>query len=190
MPLLDTEVSVAKRMFDVNVFALMTVTQAFMPLLIESKGTVVNIGSIAGKAPMPWQGYYNASKAAVNHLSDQLRLELSPFGVKVIHVVTGAIKSHFFDNLPTTKLPLNSIYNPGREEIEQVLNGNFVQPNATDVDVYARGVVKNALKTKPNVNYWIGDSSFVIWFLSTFLWHTIWVSQFIGIGQNFANAML
>jgi 1-acylglycerone phosphate reductase len=72
MPLLDSQISVAREMFDVNVFALVAVTQAFAPLLIASKGTVVNIGSIVGKFPFPWQGFYNASKAAVNLLSDQL----------------------------------------------------------------------------------------------------------------------
>jgi 1-acylglycerone phosphate reductase len=53
MPLLDTEVSVAKKMFDVNVFALVSVTQAFAPLLIASKGTVINIGSVLGHTPIP-----------------------------------------------------------------------------------------------------------------------------------------
>jgi 1-acylglycerone phosphate reductase len=63
-------------MFNVNVFAVVTLTQAFAPLLISSKGTIINIGSIAGLSPVPWKGYYNARKAAVNLLTDQLRIEL------------------------------------------------------------------------------------------------------------------
>ena len=81
--------SEAKALFDVNVFAVIEVTKAFAPLLIASKGTVINIGSVAGTQPVPWQGYYNASKAAINHLTSQLRLELSPFGVNAICIVTG-----------------------------------------------------------------------------------------------------
>jgi 1-acylglycerone phosphate reductase len=173
---LDTDVSEAKKMFDVNVFALIAVTQAFSPLLIASKGTVINIGSIAGKAPIPWQGYYNASKAAVHLLSDQLRLELSPFGVGCICVITGVIKTKFFDNTLGVKLPANSIYAPGKDIIEPIAGGELVLNSGMDVDVYADGVVKNALKSNPTKNPWLGASTGPIWFAGTFFWSTIWVS--------------
>jgi len=174
LPLLDTDVSEAKKMFDVNVFALISVTKAFSPLLIASKGTVINIGSIAGKAPIPWQGYYNASKAAVNILSDNLRLELAPFGVKCICVVTGAIKTHFFDNSPGIKLPAGSLYAPGKDIIEPIAGGSLVEKDGMNVDVYAEGVVQNALKSSPKTVQWLGGSTGVIWFVSTFFWSTIW----------------
>lgn len=175
MPLLDTDISEAKKMFDVNVFALISVTKAFSPLLIASKGTIINIGSIAGKAPIPWQGYYNASKAAVNILSDQLRLELSPFGVGCICVITGAIKTHFFDNSPGIKLPADSLYAPGKDIIESIAGGSLVEKNGMDVDVYAEGVVKNALRSNPTKVQWLGASTRPIWFVGTFFWSTIWV---------------
>jgi 1-acylglycerone phosphate reductase len=162
-------------MFDVNVFALVSVTKAFSSLLIASKGTIINIGSIAGKAPMPWQGYYNASKAAVHLLSDQLRLELAPFGVSCICVITGAIKTKFFDNAPDIKLPADSIYAPAKDIIEDIAGGSMVEKNGMDVDVYAEGVVNNALKSNPTKNQWLGGSTGPIWFLGTFLWSTVWV---------------
>jgi 1-acylglycerone phosphate reductase len=86
MPLLDTDIEIVRNMFEVNLFALLATTQAFAPLLLKSKGTIVNIGSIAGVAPLAWQGMYNTSKAAVNLLTDNLRIELEPFGVKVVLV--------------------------------------------------------------------------------------------------------
>lgn len=175
MPLLDTEVSVAKKMFDVNVFAVIAVTQAFSPLLIASKGTIINIGSIAGKFPIPWQAYYNASKAAVNLLSDNLRIELKPFGVKVINVVTGGIETNFFENQPPVKLSTNSPYSPWGEQVEFVAAGGVAKEDLMAVDEYARAVVKNALKTSPQVSQWVGGSTFIVWFVSTFLWHTVWV---------------
>jgi NAD(P)-dependent dehydrogenase (short-subunit alcohol dehydrogenase family) len=52
-PLLDSDIDVARKMFDVNVFAVIEVTKAFAPLLIASKGTIVNIGSIVGHFPLP-----------------------------------------------------------------------------------------------------------------------------------------
>lgn len=174
LPLLDTEVSVAKKMFDVNVFAIIAVIQAFSPLLFASKGTIINIGSIAGKFPVPWQGYYNASKAAVNLLSDQLRIELKPFDVKIITVITGTIETKFFENQPPVKLPANSPYSPWREQVEVVADGGIAKKDWIPVDEYAQAVVKNALKTSPQVNQWAGGSASLIWFLSTFMWHTFW----------------
>lgn len=50
-------------------------------------------------------GTYSASKAAVSSLSDTLRVELAPFGVKVITLVTGTVQTHFFDNAVPTELP-------------------------------------------------------------------------------------
>ncbi|KUJ16581.1 NAD(P)-binding protein [Mollisia scopiformis] len=176
LPLLDTTREGARDLFDLNVFALIAVTQAFAPLLIASKGTIINIGSIAGVSPMPWQGYYNATKAAVAALSNNLRIELSPFGVKVINVITGGVKTKFFDNLPTQHLPSNSIYAPASEEIEFVLNGSFVK-SAMDVDRYAKSVVANALKSKPKVHHWEGSDAWTIWAVSAFGWSTIWVSR-------------
>ena len=85
MPLIDSDMAAAKAEFDVNVFGLMAVTQAFLPLLRAAKGTVVNQSSIAalrgGRQPVI--GWYSASKAAVNSLSDTMRVELAPFGIKV-----------------------------------------------------------------------------------------------------------
>lgn len=175
LPLLDTDVAEAKKMFDVNVFALISVTQAFSPLLINSKGTVINIGSIAGKAPIPWQGYYNASKAAVHLLSDQLRLELAPFDVSCICIVTGAIKTKFFENTPGIELPTGSLYTPAKDIIESIAGGSLVEKDAMDVDVYAKGVVENALRSNPTKVQWLGGSTRSIWIVGTFFWSTIWV---------------
>jgi NAD(P)-dependent dehydrogenase (short-subunit alcohol dehydrogenase family) len=86
MPLLDAHIGEVKRVYETNVVGIILAVQAFAPLLIAAGGTIINIGSIAGVAPVPWQSVYNSSKAAVNHLTDTLRLEMEPLGVKVILV--------------------------------------------------------------------------------------------------------
>jgi len=174
--LLDADISEAKKLFDVNVFSVITVTQAFAPLLIQAKGTVVNIGSIAGLGPFYWQGYYNASKAAVNLLTDQLRLELAPLGVKVILVLTGAVKTKFFDNQPPVTVPADSFYAAGREEIIAAGRGDYF-PTPMPVDEYAETVVRNALRTRPVTHQWAGSSVTPVWFLTALagsVWHQIW----------------
>jgi len=89
MPLLDAEAQAVKQNFEVNVFGLLAVTQAFFPLLRESKGTVVNQCSIASLAGgrQPYIGTYCATKAALASLNDTMRLEFAPFGVKVIYIL-------------------------------------------------------------------------------------------------------
>jgi len=69
--------------FAVNVFGLLAVTQAFLPLLRQGTGQIVNIGSLAGKVAFPFWGPYSASKYAVEALTDALRMELLPWRLKV-----------------------------------------------------------------------------------------------------------
>jgi 1-acylglycerone phosphate reductase len=166
-------------MYDVNVFGIISVTQGFAPLLIASKGTIINIGSVAGFSPVPWQGYYNASKASVHLLSHQLRLELSPWGVKVIEIITGGIRTHFWQNVYSSPtLPENSLYLPARKEIESIMQGELIDKEKgkdADVDVYAEAVVSNALKSNPTKEHWVGSNSFIVWFASNFWPQFIWV---------------
>ena len=85
MPLMDANIESIKRNFGVNVFGLLAVTQAFFPLLRTAKGMVVNQASISGLPGLcqPFIGAYSANKAAVVDLSNTLRVELVPFGIKV-----------------------------------------------------------------------------------------------------------
>ena len=175
MPLLDANIDIARAMFNVNVFAMVSVVQAFAPLLMASKGTVVNIGSIAGKGPFPFQGFYNASKTAVTLLTDNLRVELEPLGVKVILVVTGTVRTRFFENLPASRIPDQSVYASARKEVEYIMSGSVAQQSAIGVDQYAQTVVMNALKRRPTVHHWVGGSVTGVWAVTSFLWHTAWV---------------
>ena len=133
-------------MYNLNLFGLIEVTQAFATQVIAAKGQVINIGSLNGVIPTPLQGVYNSSKAAVHSLSDTLRVEMAPFGVKVIcvsrdraitlkvssamlltpsgtllQVITGGIKTPFFKNCPDYSFPDDSPYKAAREILEPIL---------------------------------------------------------------------
>jgi NAD(P)-dependent dehydrogenase (short-subunit alcohol dehydrogenase family) len=85
-----------RRLFDTNVFGLLAVTRVFLPPMRErGRGRVVNVGSIMGRVPMPLLGAYNASKHAVAAISEALRMELAPFGVTVVLVEPGAVRTGF-----------------------------------------------------------------------------------------------
>lgn len=182
MPLLDVSLSAARSTYETNVLAPIAMVQAFAPLLIAAQGTVVNIGSIAAIMPLPWQAIYNSSKAALHHLTYTLRLELAPLGVHVTLVVLGGIDSKFMDNLPDASLPNNSFYIHARDNIEPYLNGTGTGQTsvAAKPAVYADDIVRGIIGQKePQKKIWAGAGASRVWFVSTFLWYSVWVSELL-----------
>ena len=174
MPLSDTDIEEARKCYDLNVWALLAATQAFLPLLLESHhgAMIVNNTSIASIASVPMQGIYNSSKAAAAMLTDNLRVELAPFKIKVVDLKTGVVHSNFFDNLPTKPvLPKDSIYAPAREPIEKALAGDNIPPAIT-AQGWAEHVVRDLLAAKPPTHVWRGQSAWMAWFTRRFLPYT------------------
>lgn len=88
-----------QRCLDVNLFGALRVIQAFLPgMKAAGGGTIVQISSVLGKVSTPYTGGYNASKHALNAISDALRLEAAPWGVRVVSVYPGSTQSSFRDN--------------------------------------------------------------------------------------------
>ncbi len=83
--------------FEVNVIGLLAVTQAFLPHLRRGRGRIVNVGSIAGRSALPGSGVYDASKFAVEALTDVLRMELHRFGISVSVIEAGAVATAAWD---------------------------------------------------------------------------------------------
>lgn len=85
------------------------------------------------------------------------------------------MKTKFYNNLPTRELPDDSIYAPGRNIVEDIMDGKRVEESAMDVEVYSEDFVNNTLKGKPKVRYWRGALTGMVWIVNTFLWATAWV---------------
>jgi 1-acylglycerone phosphate reductase len=140
-PILDFDIQLGRDMFEVNVWGVLAVVQAFSRLLISSKGTVANVASISGLLNVPWMGMlrvssrgrrlfadvgtgvYGGSKAALSLISETLRVELAPFDVKVITCITGAVKTNIMTNSYKQSLPEDSIYQPASKEITDRASG-------------------------------------------------------------------
>jgi len=75
MPISDLSLFEARKIFEINVWSQLAVTQAFLPLLLEAKGMIVNQTSVVATTAIPFQSAYNASKAAMAIFSDSMRLE-------------------------------------------------------------------------------------------------------------------
>ena len=82
-----------RHQLEINLIGQVAVTQAFLPALRRARGRIVNVSSIGGRVALPLVGAYNASKFALEGMSDALRRELRPFGVDVILVEPGGVKT-------------------------------------------------------------------------------------------------
>jgi short-subunit dehydrogenase len=93
----DTEIS--KRIFDVNVFSALALTQLVVPHMRAKKtGTIVNMGSVGGKVSLPWAVMYCATKWALHCIDDSLHRELAGTGIRVMKVCPGIVDTRFRDN--------------------------------------------------------------------------------------------
>lgn len=162
MPMSDVDIDEARKIFELNVFAQIAVTQAFLPLLLESKGMIVNQTSVVGCVVGPFQAIYNASKAAMSMISDCQRLELEPFGVKVIDLKTGAVASNLIKNqaaLTTMILPKGSIYEPAREAVEAAMRHDKMADVGSPADQWAKEVVGDLTRKNPPLIIWRGANA-------------------------------
>jgi 1-acylglycerone phosphate reductase len=167
MPATDVDIDEARATFEANFFSIVAISKSFTPLLIAAKGLILNIGSLAAVVPYVFGSIYNASKAALHAYSQTLRLELEPFDVRVLVVVTGGVKSR----IARTQrfLPDNSLYLEIREGYER--RTTHSQQGAMATESYVRGVVAEALKPAWRQKKWLwrGNMALTVWFVSRVL---------------------
>ena len=177
IPALDVDFDEVQATFETNVFSVMRMCQAFAPLLIHAKGTIIQIGSVAGEIPYVFGSTYNASKAALHAYSDTLRIELAPFDVNVMIVVTGGVKS----NIARThrELPEGSLYYPLNSEYQR--RQLHSQEGAMEGTLYAEDVVRAAIRTKPARSLWRGHQAWNIWLLLTLVPRVFWDYYFTKV---------
>ncbi len=105
-----------RQQYETNVIAPIAVSRAALPLLRQAvskngKAVLANVGSIVGLFTTPFAGAYCSSKAAIHSLSDALRMELAPFGIRVVTIQPGGVRSAFGDHAEAAlRLPEHSLY--------------------------------------------------------------------------------
>jgi NAD(P)-dependent dehydrogenase (short-subunit alcohol dehydrogenase family) len=161
------EVSIedAQRQLDTNFFGVLRVLRTVLPGMratAESGGDarVVLVGSLAGRAPIPFQAHYSASKAAVDNLALALRNELHPFGVKVSLVEPGDIDTPFNDAMDWDTAAPGSAYAAKQARCEQVIRESL--PKAPKPAVVALAIEKALTARHPRVRYAVGADSLLV----------------------------
>lgn len=178
MPIADISISEAKKLFDINVWGYIAVTQAFLPLLIKSpKAMIVNHTSSGATISIPWQAVYNASKAAMSSFSNTLRMELEPFRISVVELRTGGVKTNIVSNVQAKqpKLPSGSIYLPARDIVEKALLLEWVEGRGITAEQWAKKVVGDLLMNSPSPVIWRGESAWIASVMSLLPFRLDWL---------------
>ncbi|KAI1131763.1 putative short-chain dehydrogenase/reductase [Nemania abortiva] len=181
MPLLDVDIKEAKEFFDVNFWSVLAVTQAFAPMVIKAKGIILNHSSVVWNLSIAWGGVYSASKAAVKQVSDVLRVELEPFGVRVATALIGSVDTNIFVNShpEALRMPSDSYYEPIKQYLVGARDGKM--QTGENVDVTARAILDDALGgTKSFI--WHGTTSWTCrWFSN---WLPLWLLDRLNNGAR------
>ena len=162
-----------RQQYETNVIAPVAVTRAALPLMrkaVAANGAadLVNVGSIVGLLTTPFAGAYCSSKACVHSITDALRMELAPFGIRTITIQPGGVRSSFGDHAEEgMRLPEGSVYEPMQARIQARAQAG--QQGATPTDEFIKPVVDKLLKAKPPMVIRGGKGSFLLVTLKRFL---------------------
>jgi NAD(P)-dependent dehydrogenase (short-subunit alcohol dehydrogenase family) len=140
--------------FETNVFGLMAVTRAFLPRMIARRqGRIVNVSSSGGQISLPLVGVYHATKFAVEALSDALRWEVSPFGVRVSVIAPGPVRTELGDKLMASakRAPPGSVYGPALERADRIQA--FAEKRMQEPRVVTRDIVHALTARRPRARY-------------------------------------
>ena len=164
-----------RRMFEVNLFGHVAVTQALLPALFRSKGRVVNISSVGGKIAMATYGPYAGTKFALEAVSDSLRRELAPFGVQVVVVEPGAVRTGMLGRAIATAHELASTMTPEQSQryggLVQAVNtqAESFTKSGLPADAAAKVIAKAVTARKPRTRYTVGRDAALLTRLARFL---------------------
>ena len=157
----DVPLSSVRNVYEVNLFALIQVTQACLPGMRRLKrGTIVNISSIVGKFTFPLNGVYSSTKHALEAISDALRMEVRPFGIRVVTIRPGVIATEFNDKANQLSGDLFSRTDPDYKPVYQAYGAGmaklFSNVSIPEPDLIADIIVKAVLCDSPKAVYFGG----------------------------------
>ena len=168
----DLSMDEIKAQYETNVFGLIRTTQAVLPVMRSRKsGTIVNISSGAGRFGFPSGSAYVSTKFAVEGLSESMSYELEPFGIKVVIVEPGVIRTNFGNGLVVAKKSQDP--NSPYSYIMQKMATGFeeMMKNSSPADLVAKVVLDAVRNENPNLRYLAGKD----------------VEQWLGVKRNLSD---
>lgn len=153
----ESSIAQAQRLFDVNVFGVARVVNAVLPIMRRQKsGRIVNMSSMLGVIPSPFNAFYASTKHAIEGYSESLDHEVREFGVRVVLVQPGVTRTAFEENLARVDQPI-AVYDTARTRSEALMR-QWVEAGDPP-QVVADAVVRAASAAKPKLRYPAGKQS-------------------------------
>lgn len=178
----DVPISEAKYQFEVNIFGLARLTQLVLPhMRQQGSGRIINISSIGGKIGEPHGAWYHATKYAVEGLSDSLRMELKEFGIDVVIIEPGAIKTEWTGIAAANMLKMSghTAYAQLAQKHAKMFDG--AEKMGSEPVVVAKTIVQSATVKRPKTRYATGGGAKVILLLRRLLTDRMFDRVMLGL---------
>ncbi len=156
----DLSVEEIKSQFETNFFGVIRLTQQVLPIMRKQKsGKIVNVSSGAGRIGFPGMSAYVSSKFALEGLSESMSYELEPFGIKVVIIEPGVIRTNFKKNSVMSKKSLdNSSISPYSSIIQKIDSSiSFMVEHATPPEEVAKAILHAVISNNPKLRYLVGN---------------------------------
>ena len=155
----DVPIDEARRQFEVNLFGLARLTQLVTPhMRAQGSGRIINVSSIGGKFYEPLGAWYHATKFAVEGLSDSLRVELAPHGIRVVIIEPGPIRTEWntISRDSLVEVSAGTAYEDQAEKVRSRMEKADQPMSSSGPEVVARKIVKAATASRPKPRYPVG----------------------------------
>ena len=168
----DVPMAEARRQFEVNLFGAARLCQLALPMMRRQKsGKIVNVSSIGGKGGEPFGSWYHATKYALEGLSDSLRMELTPFGIDVIVIEPGAIRTEWGGIAVDSLLAMSgdTAYGPYARRHAKFHESAGTSRLPSPPDVVAKTIARAVRVKRPSTRYPTGGGAKVAIFFTRWL---------------------
>jgi NAD(P)-dependent dehydrogenase (short-subunit alcohol dehydrogenase family) len=159
-PLEETSINEIKAQFETNFFGAIRAIQAVVPVMRKQRtGKIVNITSMGGRIAIPLSSPYHGSKFALEGLSESIQYELEPFGIKIILIEPGAVRSNFWKNIKIAKSSsnTNSPYTQFGNQIMKVFKE--MEQHAMNASEVAKTILYAVTSDNPQLRYIVGEDA-------------------------------
>src|SRR5215471_4214742 len=178
----DVPMAAAREQMEVNLFALAHLIKAVLPTIRKQRsGRIINVSSIGGKLWSPLGGWYHASKFAVEGLSDALRNELRPFGIDVVVIEPGGVKTEW-TSIMLDNMKKNSGSGPYRAIVDAWVKASSTEVGAANPADIAKLISKAVASSRPKPRYVAPAHAriflFLRWILSDRAFDWLWAKFF------------
>jgi NAD(P)-dependent dehydrogenase (short-subunit alcohol dehydrogenase family) len=157
----DLSIEEIKAQYETNLFGLIMVTQAVLPLMRKQRsGIIVNVSSLVGRIGLPSSAAYVSTKFALEGLTEAIAYELEPFGIKVVLIEPGVIKTNFMGGLvvPKKASDPSSPYSQLTQKMNTTI-GSMMKNGATLPEQVAKAILQAVTVENPELRYVVGDDA-------------------------------